>query len=189
MARKTATQDESKVDETTVDATETEQVEDAEVLEDLDESQPVDEKPAAPKGDKPAKAKAAPTVAFGTAQLAKLLSEATGKTIDGRALRVFLRKEAQKPKGEGVIHREIGSGRYSWTGADDAEVVKIVEAVKSGALEAARKEDLDKLKARGEAKKAEKAASKGETAESTDEQPAAEAEELSDDEVEDLQEA
>lgn len=127
-------------------------------LDELEEADEVTEEaaPVAKKGkakkaaaDKPAKVEA-PT--FGTAQLAEAVSQATGKTYDGKAIRVLLRKMAK----DGVIARTVGEdrARYSFTGADDPQVLAIIEAVKSGAAEKAKAEGLEAAKASKAAKKA-----------------------------------
>lgn len=159
---------------------EVEEIDDLELDEpEDDEIDEVEDTPAPKKATK-AKAKAAAKddkPAFGTAELAAHVSEATGKTYDGKAIRVLLRKMAK----DGVIARTVGEdrARYSFTGPNDPQVKAIVKAVKSGAIEAERKASLDKVKANK--------ASKATPAKSTKARPAAveaedEVEELEDDE-------
>jgi hypothetical protein len=98
-------------------------------------------------------------VAFGAADLAKLLSERTGKNITARDLRTQLRRMARR----GELDRDIVAGnksRYSWSGPNDPEVKKIIKAVMSGEMEEAKKEQLAELKNR----KAKKDAAKGKKA-------------------------
>jgi hypothetical protein len=120
-------------------------------LEELDESEAAE---SAPK-----KSKASDDVVFGAADLAKLLSEKTGKTITARDLRTLLRKMAR----DGRLDREITAGnrtRYSWSGPKDPEVVKIIAAVTKGELEQGKQEALAKLKEQKAAKQAAKAKDK-----------------------------
>jgi sugar-specific transcriptional regulator TrmB len=135
-------------------AEEVEEIEDDDVeeLDDLDSDVEEDE---APKS----KAKAStPAVTFGAADLAKHLSELTGKTISTRDLRTQIRRMARD--GSNRVDREITAGnrtRYDWPkGLKDPEVKAIIKAVTDGELEAGKKEALDKLKADKAAKKAAK---------------------------------
>lgn len=142
-------------------------------LEDLDE---------ATEADKPATAgssKDEEDDSFGTKDLAALIKKLTGKEYSTRQLRTLIR--AMHRKGE-LSGREItreNPTRYAWTGADDPEVKAIVKAVKSGRIEAANKEVLDDLKARGAKKREEKRAARAK----------AKAESLDDDESETSDEA
>jgi hypothetical protein len=98
-------------------------------------------------------------VTFGAADLAKLLSEKTGKNVTARDLRTQLRRMARR----GELDRDIVAGnksRYSWSGPNDPEVKKIIKAVMSGEMEDAKKEQLAELKNR----KAKKDAAKGKKA-------------------------
>lgn len=95
--------------------------------------------------------KAAP--ANGTAWLA----EHVNKTVKGAdytpyQLRILLRKLAK----EGRIERP--EGRWTFTNTKDENVVEIVKAIKSGEMEADKKERVEKAKAKS--KPAEKAAPK-----------------------------
>jgi len=130
---------------------------------------------------KKAAAKPAPTpepteeVAFGVSDIAELIKVQTGKVVKTRDLRTLLRKMAR----DGRLDREIVAGnraRWEWTGPEDPEVDKVLEAYSAGELEADKKEKLDALKAR----KAEQRAAKKAEAETTDEELV---EELEDDEV------
>lgn len=131
-------------------------------LDELEETDEVAEE-AAPKGkakkakkaaaDKPAKAE---PPAFGTSQLAAHVSKETGKTYDGKAIRVLLRKLAK----DGAIARTVGEdrSRYSFTGPEDPQVAAIVTAIKEGAAEKAKAEALETAKASKATKKAAKKA-------------------------------
>lgn len=105
-------------------------------------------------------APAANAVTFGASDLARHLSEKTGKTIKPRDLRTLIRKMARD--GSGRVDREITAGnrtRYDWPdGLKDPEVKRIIKAVMDGELEAGKKEALDALKAR---KAEQKAAGEG----------------------------
>jgi len=133
---------------------EVEEIEDDDVeeLDDLDSDVEEDE---APKS----KAKAStPTVTFGAADLAKHLSELSGKTISTRDLRTQIRRMARDDSGR--VDREITAGnrtRYDWPkGLKDPEVKAIIAAVMDGELEAGKKAALEKLKADKAAKKGTK---------------------------------
>jgi hypothetical protein len=120
-------------------------------LEELEDDDEADAKPAKSK-----KSSATDEVTFGAADLAKLLSEKTGKTITARDLRTQLRRMARR----GELDREIVPGnksRYDWSGPNDPEVKKIVKAVLSGEMEEAKKEQLAALKERKAKKDADKA--------------------------------
>lgn len=124
-------------------------------------------------------APAANAVTFGASDLARYLSEKTGKEIKARDLRTLIRRMARD--GSGRVNRQITAGnrtRYDWAdGLKDPEVKAIVKAVTSGELEAGKKEALDALKAR----KAEKKAS-GETKTKKSKPAPAAVEEVDDDE-------
>jgi MarR-like DNA-binding transcriptional regulator SgrR of sgrS sRNA len=122
------------------------EVEDDEELEELEEDEATDAKPSKGNDD----------VVFGASDLAKLLSEKTGKNISARDLRTLLRKMAR----DGRLDREITAGnrsRYSWSGPNDPEVKAIIKAVTSGELEQGKQEALAKLKEQKAAKQAAKA--------------------------------
>lgn len=94
-------------------------------------------------------------VVFGASDLARHLSEKSGKTVSTRELRTLIRKMARD--GSGRVNREITPGnrtRYNWSGPDDPEVKAIIAAYDGGELEADKKAKLDELKARKAAKKA-----------------------------------
>lgn len=119
-------------------------------LEDLDTDVEEDEAPAK-KGSQQ-------EVEFGASDLAKYLSEKTGKTISPRELRALIRKMAREDTPR--VEREITAGnrtRYNWPGGlKNPEVKAIIKAVTGGELEADKKEKLDALKAKKAAKNAEK---------------------------------
>jgi hypothetical protein len=107
---------------------------------DVEETDEEVDEPAPPKTKKKAaakpKAKAAPknvAPAFGTNELLEHIQKQTGKSMDGRSLRILLRKLAA----EGVIQRTVGEerGRYSFTGVNDPQVKAVVAAIKRGATE------------------------------------------------------
>jgi hypothetical protein len=133
-----------------------EETEDDEELEELEDDEASE---AAPK-------KGNDDVVFGASDLAKLLSEKTGKTITARDLRTLLRKMAR----DGRLDREITAGnrsRYSWSGPNDPEVKQIIKAVTSGELEQGKQEALAKLKEQKAAKQAAKAAAEKKAAKKT----------------------
>lgn len=158
---------------------EVEDIDDLELEEAGDDDADEVEDAPAPKKSTKAKAKAAAKddkPAFGTSELAAHVSEATGKSYDGKAIRVLLRKMAK----DGVIERTVGEdrARYSFTGPNDPQVKAIVKAVKAGAIEAEKKAGLDRAKASKEAKAGTKAKAKPAPAEVEDD----DVEELDDDE-------
>lgn len=89
--------------------------------------------PAKPKQPHPVK---------GTAWLVDHVNEKTGKDVKSADLRNLLRKMSR----DGDLDREIGSGRYSFSGERDSVVRAVVAAVKAGKIERAKKEALTKLK-------------------------------------------
>jgi hypothetical protein len=95
-------------------------------------------------------------VTFGVSDLARHLSQKTGKTIKPRDLRTLIRKMAREKNPR--VDREITAGnrtRYDWPeGLKDPEVKRIIKAVTEGELEAGKKEALQKLKDRKAAQKA-----------------------------------
>jgi hypothetical protein len=108
--------------------------------------------------------KSADEVTFGASDLARLLSEKSGKTVSPRELRTLIRKMARD--GKGRVNREITPGnrtRYNWSGPDDPEVLAIIAAFDGGELEADKQAKLAELKARKAEKKAagEKTGKKG----------------------------
>lgn len=133
MAQKTKKGSKTKAEKPEVEETE----DDDDELEELDEDE---------AETKPKKSKASDDdVAFGAADLAKLLSKKTGKTVSPRDLRTQLRRMARR----GELDREIVAGnkaRWSWSGPEDPEVKAIIKAVMSGEMEEAKKEQLAKLK-------------------------------------------
>lgn len=115
-------------------------------LEELEESEAT---------DAPAKGSATPAVTFGASDLAKHLSEGREKPVSAREIRTLLRKMAR----DGRINREITPGnrtRYDWSGPNDPEVQKVIEAFNAGELDADKAEKLQALKDRKAAQKAEK---------------------------------
>lgn len=113
--------------------------------------------------DSDAEAEEAPKksdVTFGVADLAKHLSEVTGKEITTRDLRAQIRRMAREETPR--VNREVVAGnrtRYDWPkGLKDPEVQAIIKAVTGGEIEAGKKAQLDKLKADKAAKKAAKEA-------------------------------
>ena len=99
---------------------------------------------------------------FGVSNIAELIEVKFGKVVKTRDLRTLLRKMAR----DGRLDREIVAGnrdRWTWSGADDPEVEKILDAYEAGELEADKKEKLDALKARkAEQRAAAKAAREAE---------------------------
>lgn len=108
---------------------------------------------------------------FGVADIAELIQVETGKAVKTRDLRTLLRKMAR----DGRLNREIVAGnreRWTWTGPQDPEVEKVLEAFRAGELEADKKEKLDALKARKQAQRDAKkaAAADAEASEGSDEE-------------------
>jgi hypothetical protein len=94
-------------------------------------------------------------VTFGASDLARHLSESSGKTVSARELRTLIRKMARD--GSKRVNREITAGnrtRYNWSGIDDPEVQAIIAAFNSGELEADKQAKLQQLKENKAAKKA-----------------------------------
>lgn len=106
--------------------------------------------------------KGSDAVEFGASDLAKHLSELTGKTVTPRELRALIRKMAREDKPR--VEREIKAGnrsRYDWPGGlENAEVKAIIKAVTGGEMEADKQEKLKKLK-EDKAKKKAAEGSKG----------------------------
>lgn len=115
-------------------------------LEELDEDEDEEEAPKAKKA--PAKKKAtkkAQKETWGTRELAEYIAEEIGNEYSTKELRVLLRKMAKDGELEWEVSQGSGS-RYEWSGPADKEVKRILKRVKSGEIEEARKEALDKLK-------------------------------------------
>lgn len=94
-------------------------------------------------------------VTFGASDLARHLSEKSGKNVTPRELRTLIRKMARD--GSQRVNREITPGnrtRYNWSGIDDPEVQAIIAAFEGGELEADKQAKLAELKERKAAKKA-----------------------------------
>jgi hypothetical protein len=123
-------------------------------LEDLD---------ADVESDGEAKGSKAQEVEFGASDLAKHLSEITGKTVTPRDLRALIRKMAREETPR--VDREIKAGnrtRYNWPGGlKNAEVKAIIKAVTGGEMEADKQAKLAELKEKKAKKKAAEAGSKG----------------------------
>lgn len=103
----------------------------------------------------PAKAeKAAEPEVWGVRNLIALIKKKTDKEYGPREVRTLLRKLAREGGG---VEREIVAGnksRYSWSGPKDPEVLAVLAAVQGGAIEKAKTEALQKLKADKAAKTA-----------------------------------
>lgn len=126
-------------------------------FEDLEADDEAEEEAPKAKTAKPKKAKAEGNgkeddVVFGARDLAKLATEETGKKVDPRSLRILLRKMAKAGEIERDQDKDARS-RYSWEGPDDPEVKKILKKIRGGAIEAEKKESLEKLKASQQAKR------------------------------------
>lgn len=120
-----------------------------------------------------AKPAPAPEVAedgtFGVADIVELIRVKTGKVTKTRDLRILLRKMAR----DGRLDREIVAGnrnRWEWTGPEDPEIDKIIEAFEAGELEEDKQAKLQALKDRKAKEKAEKAAAAEAEAEDDDEE-------------------
>lgn len=116
----------------------------------------------AEEGDGDKKSKASQEVEFGASDLAKYLSEKTGKKISPRDLRALIRKMARED--DPRVDREITPGnrtRYNWAGGlKNPEVKKIIAAVTGGEMEADKQAKLAELKDKKAKKNAEKAKDK-----------------------------
>lgn len=120
-------------------------------LEELDE----DEEEEAPASKSKAKKKATKKVekdTWGTRELAEYIADEIGNEYSTKELRVLLRKMAKDGQLEWEVSQGSGS-RYEWSGPTDPEVKAILKRVKSGEIEEARKEALDKLKEQQAAKR------------------------------------
>lgn len=162
-------------------ATPVQEVDDDEVeLEELTEDAD-DEDEAPAKGKKAAKAAPKEEV-FGVRALIALVKEKTGTEYKPREVRTLLRKMARE---DGTIDREIIAGnkaRYEWEGPNDPEVKAFIKQVKSGAIEAAKKAALDKLKADKAAQTAAKQAAAAKAEKKAKKAPAPPVDEDDDDE-------
>lgn len=119
-----------------------------------DEELELDEVDADETESTPSKAKN-DEVTFGASDLAKHLSEQSGKKVTPRELRTLIRKMARD--GSGRVNREIKAGnrtRYNWSGVDDPEVKAIIKAFNDGELEADKQAKLAELKQKKADKKA-----------------------------------
>lgn len=174
---KAKTKSKKVIEEVDEDDIELEDDEDVE-LEDLDEDVEEDEAPA--------KKSKTPEVEFGASDLAKYLSEKTGKTISTRDLRALIRKMARED--DPRVEREITPGnrtRYNWPGGlKNPEVKAIIKAVTGGEMEADKKAKLEELKAR---KAAKQAAEGGKAKKGKKGKKAAPVEEPDDDDVEEIE--
>lgn len=113
-------------------------------------------KKAAPKKEATPEAKATDEV-FGVADIAEIIKTETGKEVKTRDLRTLLRKMAR----DGRLNREIIPGnreRWTWSGPQDPEVEKILDAYNNGELEQDKQEKLQALKERKAAQRAAKQA-------------------------------
>lgn len=135
-------------------------------LEEMDEDEVAESKPATKKS-------AVAEVTFGIRDLVDLIKRETGETTDPRSLRTLIRKMAREDKPR--VDREITPGnrtRYDWSGPNDPEVLAIVAAYKGGELEAEKQAKLAKLKADKAAKTAQKKAAAVEAEDDGDDEPA-----------------
>lgn len=123
--------------------------------EPVDEELELEEVADEEETEAPAKKGASQEVTFGASDLARHLSETSGKKVTPRELRTLIRKMARD--GSGRVNREITAGnrtRYNWSGLNDPEVQKIIEAFNSGELEADKQAKLAELKENKAKKKA-----------------------------------
>lgn len=121
---------------------EDDELEDDEDVEEEDDDEEPDEAPRAKRSrtkKTASKKKAAAKDGIGTAELA---AEAG---VSSRELRMFLRDQNIQANRE---------GRYNWPSVDSREAQMIIKKIKGGAVSKLRKEQLDKVKARGTAKRA-----------------------------------
>ena len=137
-------------------------------------------KTAEPKAEKPAK----PEITFGSKELADHVNAEAGTSYDAYQLRILLRKLAK----DGVIKRDetTARARYSFTGPEEPQVKAMVEAVKGGAAEKAKKERLEGLKEQRAAKKPAAKKAPAKRAKKSAEAPVAEAEVEDDFDIEDM---
>lgn len=109
------------------------------------------------KDDAAPKAAAKPkSDSLGTPWLIEFITDKTGKEYSQFEMRTLLRKMAK----DGEFEREVGSdrSRYVFTGVKDPIALAVLKHVKNGEIEAAKKESLEKLKARAPKKVSKKAA-------------------------------
>ena len=134
-------------------APEPEELEDDMELDELEEDEVEDEAPKSKKAKN--------SVTFGASDLARYLTEKTGKEVKPRELRNLIRKMARD--GSGRVTREISRDnreRYNWSGKDDPEVQAIIAAFEGGELEADKQAKLAALKERKAQQKADGTAKK-----------------------------
>lgn len=112
----------------------------------------------------------APKVEKGTAWLAEVIEQKTGKSYTPYQLRILLRRLV---KDETI---ERGEGRWEFKGVTDPTVKAIIAAVKAGKLEESTRAGTD------EAKKAEKKPAKKTVSKSRTKKPAEPVEEADEDE-------
>jgi len=148
-----------------------EELEELEEAEDFEEVEEVEPEAAPAKGVKTRD----DAVVFGVADLARHLSQKTGKDVTTRELRTLIRKMARD--GGGRVNREIVAGnrsRYDWpNGLKDPEVRAIIAAYTSGEGEEAKRASLQALQERNAAKRAEAAAERQTAAEAAKTKPVA----------------
>lgn len=130
-----------------------------EEIEEDDEPAPTTKKTAKKKATSQKSPPKSTAPEFGTKELVAHVNSQTGKNLDGRAVRLVLRKLAR----EGVLQRTVGEerGRYSFTGPNDPQVKAVVTAIKSGASDKtpAPKKPVSKAKAEPAKKTVKKTAS------------------------------
>jgi hypothetical protein len=128
-------------------ADELEELDDA--FEELDETPaPAPKKSAKSTAAKPSTKAAAPVdedaeepVRFDTSWLATMVTEATGETVDGRQVRMLLRKMVA----DGELAREVGTDRTRYhfpKGLSDPTVKAVIKRVKGGEIKAQKAESL-----------------------------------------------
>lgn len=160
------------IEDDTFEDVEDDELEDAD--DDLEELEDEDEEPApkAKKGratkaaaskatskaasaDKTAAAKRPPSSGFDANWLATHVNETIepDTELTSRDIRMVLRRLAK----DGVLEREVGTDRTRYDfpkGANDPIVKAVVKHIRSGALKAEKKAQLDAVKAKGAARKA-----------------------------------
>lgn len=105
-----------------------------------------DEEPAPKKSKKSSKkSKSTPSRSRTTDGKVGVQEVAAAAGTDARKLRMVLRRNK--------IEKDEDVGRYEWPSLQNKEVLKIIKLVKGGAVKAAQKESLGKLKASKTAKK------------------------------------
>lgn len=156
------------IEDDTFEDVEDDDLEDADDdLEELDDEDEPERAPKAKKGAKkatPTKAKAgeaatspkrSPSSGFDANWLATHVNETLepDTELTSRDIRMVLRRLAK----DGVLEREVGTDRTRYDfpkGANDPIVKAVVKHIKSGALKAEKKANLDAVKAKGAARKA-----------------------------------